>query len=73
MSNLVKCPTPRNFKTGKVTLSDQEVIDLQSGSYDKLVIMKFGGGNEVLFTKNITEKMVDNIENRGEYSLMSYR
>ena len=73
MSNLVKCPTPRNFKTGKVTLSHDEVIDVQSGNYDKLVIMKFGGNNEVLFTKDITEEMIEAIEDRGDYSLMSYR
>ena len=73
MSNLVKCPTPRNFKTGKVTLSHDEVADLTNGMYEKLVIMKFGGNSEVLFTKNITEEMIEAIEDKGEYSLMSYR
>jgi hypothetical protein len=73
MSNLVKCPTPRNFRTGKVTLSHDEVEDVKSGVYTKLVIMKYGGGNEVLFTKDITESMVDTIADKGDYNLMSYR
>jgi hypothetical protein len=73
MANLIKCPTPRNFRTGKITLSHDEVIDINNGVYDKLVIMKFGGNNEVLFTKNITEAMVETIVDKGEYNLMTYR
>jgi len=73
MSNLVKCPTPRNFKTGKVTLSHEEVSDVQSGNYEKLIIMKFGSPGEILFSKAITESMIDTIEDKGDYSLMSYR
>lgn len=73
MSNLLKCPTPRNFKTGKVTLTASEKFDLESGFYRTLVIMKFNGDGEILFTKDISQDMIDSIEDRGEYFLMSYK
>lgn len=72
-TNLVKCPTPRNFRSGKVTLSAYEAECVRDGHYDKLVIMKFNGDDEVLFTKDITQKMVESIEDRGDYFLMTYR
>ena len=71
--NLIKTPRPRNFRTGKVSLSFDEVNDLKNGSYDKLVIMKYGEDNEVLFTKDITQSMIESIEYKDDYCLMSYR
>lgn len=68
--NIVKQPTPRNFKTGKVTLSHDEACAISVG--DNLVVLKYGS-DEVLFTKPITQAMIDSIDNRGDYNLMTYR
>jgi ribosomal protein S3 len=76
MANLVKCPRPSNFKSGKVSLSDEEVSLVQSGHYTKLILMKYGVmPAKVWITKVITPKMIDSIESKdgGSFHLMKYR
>lgn len=72
MANLIKCPTPHNFKTGKVSLSPEEVSAILMGLYDKLVVMRFFGDNDILFTKDIDQAMIDSIADKGDYFLMDY-
>ena len=73
MTKLIKSPTPRNFKTGKVSLSSSEAQDVKNRLYDTLVILKFGSHGEILFTKNITSNMILSLEDKGDYYLMSYK
>jgi hypothetical protein len=73
MANLIKCPTPSNFKSGKVSVTPEEVTAITMGLYDKLVIMRFSANNEVLFTKDITDAMIGSLEDKGNYFLMNYR
>ena len=68
--NIVKQPTPRNFKTGNVCLSQDEAASIRAG--DNLTILKYGS-DEVLFTKPITQAMIDTLQDKGEYFLLSYR
>lgn len=67
---IVKRPTPRNFRSGKVCLSAEELATITAG--DTLVVMKYME-DEVMFTKMITQKMIDSAVNMGDYWLMSYK
>ena len=70
MANIVKKPNPSNFRSGKVCVSPKQVEDLKVG--DTLTVLKHDSG-ELFFTKSISQKMINSLEDKGAYFLMTYK
>ena len=75
MASLIKCPLPKNWKFGKVSLSAEEVDQVRSSHFDRLIILKYGQKKPVaLLNKPISQQMVASItKQQGDYYLMTYR
>jgi hypothetical protein len=72
--NIVKRPTPKNFRTCNVCISTLERDNITTS--DTLTVLKYAS-DEVLLYKPITQKMIASLQlmtsTSGDYYLMSYK